>query len=81
MKAEIKEQTKIVDLTKILKPYAKNRLWVALSDDRKSVMGSGRTPLKAIANAKERGVKEPAVLRARFDYSNLAPYCVDILKL
>ncbi len=73
MKAEIKERAKVVDLTKILKPYAKKKLWVALSDNRKVVAGSGKTPLEAIIEAKKKNVKEPAVLQARLDYSGLIP--------
>ena len=61
------------DLRKVLRPYAKGRLWVALTPDLKKVAGSGRTPLSAIEKAREQGVASPTVLRALPDYSGFIP--------
>ena len=61
------------NLTKILLPYTKDRLWVALSPDRKKVVGSGKTPKEALEEAKEKKVERPTLLQAIPDYSGFVP--------
>jgi len=62
------------DLIKILLPYAKNRLWVVLSPDRKKVVGSGKTPKEALERAKEEKVERPTLLQAIPDYSGFVSF-------
>jgi len=57
------------DLTKILEPYSKDKLWVALSPDRKKVIGSGKNPKDALEEAMEKRVDRPTLLQAIPDYS------------
>ncbi len=64
---------KSYDLTKILLPYAEKKLWVALSPDRKKVIGSGRNPKEALEEAKESKVEKPTLLQAMPDYSGFVP--------
>ena len=61
------------DLTKILLPYAKKNLWVALSVDRKKVVGSGKTPREALKEAEEKKVERPTLIQAIPDYSGFVP--------
>lgn len=61
------------NLTKILRPYASKKLWVALTPDYNKVAGSGKTPKIALQQAQKRGVKNPAIIRAISDYSGFAP--------
>ncbi len=60
------------DLTKILLPYAKKNLWVALSPDRKKVVGSGKTPKEALKEAEKKRVERPTLLQAIPDYYGFA---------
>ncbi len=64
---------KSYNLTKILLPYAKNKLWVALSPDRKKVVGSGKSPKEAMEKAQKEGVERPTLLQAIPDYSGFVP--------
>ena len=65
---------KSYNLTKILLPYTRNKLWVALSPDRKKVVGSGKTPKEALEKAKEREIEKPTLLQAISDYSGFVPF-------
>lgn len=65
---------KSYNLTKVLLPYAKKRLWVALSPDRKKVVGSGKTPKEALNEARGKKVKRPTMIQAIPDYSGFAPF-------
>ena len=49
---------------KILAPYIKDNLWIALSPDRKKVVGKGETVLEALKEAKEKKVKNPSIIKA-----------------
>jgi len=69
-----KDMEKSNDLSKILLPYAKKNLWVALSVDRKRVVGSGKTPKEALKEAKEKKVERPTLLQAIPDYSGFVPF-------
>lgn len=46
-----------IDWTKIYKKY--KGLWVALKDDEKTVVGSGKTAKKALEDAQKKGFKNP----------------------
>jgi len=51
----------VLDWTKI---YSKYRgLWVALKDDQKTVISSGKTVNETVQKAKKKGIKEPTMFR------------------
>ncbi len=50
-----------IDWTKIYKKY--KGLWVALKDDEKTVVASGKTVQEAGSKAQEQGYKEPTMFR------------------
>ena len=54
------------DLTKILAPYVKKSLWVALSSDRTKVVGEGKTMVEAVKKARENGTSKPSLLKTSF---------------
>lgn len=66
-------KTKIIDLTKILKPYMKASLWVALDDNHEKVVGSGKTIREAIEESRRNGNNNPFILKAQENYSGFAP--------
>lgn len=57
------------DLTKILSPYTKDKLWVVLSSDRKKVVGKGATLKEALREAKSKKVRNPVAIKAIPDSS------------
>jgi hypothetical protein len=63
------KKSKIVDLTKILKPYAEKKLWVALNSDYTKVSGYGSTPGEAFQNARKNNVENPILIQALSNYS------------
>lgn len=50
-----------IDWTKIYKKY--KGFWVALLDDEKTVVGSGKSLKKALEEADKRGYKNPIIMR------------------
>ena len=58
-----------IDWTKIYEKY--KGLWVALLDDERTVVGSGKTLRQAIQEAEKRGHKDPIVMRVPAD---IIPY-------
>ncbi|MBI5451925.1 hypothetical protein HY945_00515 [Candidatus Gottesmanbacteria bacterium] len=50
-----------IDWTKIFKKY--KGLWVALKDDEKTVISSGKTARVAYSKAKEKGYENPIITR------------------
>ena len=50
-----------IDWTKIYRKY--KGLWVALLDDEKTVVGSGKTLGDALKKADKKGYKKPIVMR------------------
>jgi glycerol-3-phosphate dehydrogenase len=62
----MEKETRIIDLSKILKPYSDE--WVALSNDEKKVVASAKTLEKAINMAKEKGEKFPIMTKVPKDY-------------
>jgi len=61
---------KSIDLTKVLKPYIEDNLWVALSPNYSKVIATGKDPLEVIENAKNKNITNPVIIRATLDYSN-----------
>ena len=58
-----------IDLSKILKPYIKDRLWVALYPNYKDIAGFGKTPKEALEKAKSKKIKNSILIQAVPDYS------------
>lgn len=58
-----------IDWTKIYKKY--KGLWVALLDDEKTVVASGKTAKEAWEKSQERGYKKPIMFRVPAD---IIPY-------
>jgi hypothetical protein len=50
-----------MDWTKIYKKY--KGLWVALADDEMTVLGSGKTLVEAVSEAKKKGRNNPIMMR------------------
>jgi len=50
-----------IDWTKIYKKY--KGYWVALKDDEKTVIASGKTAREALKRAKKEGYKKPILFR------------------
>ena len=61
--------TKAIDWSKIYKKYKGQ--WVALLDDQQTVVGSGDSIERALAEARERGHDDPIVMRTP---SKILPY-------
>lgn len=66
-------EKEVIDLTKILKPYIKESLWVALDDNHEKVVGSGKTIKEAIDESRGNGNTNPFILKAQENYSGFAP--------
>jgi hypothetical protein len=56
---------KAIDMTPIMKKYP--GYFVALSYDRKKVLGKGRTPEEALKEANKKGYKDPLLTRIPYD--------------
>lgn len=67
------KELKTIDLTKILEPYKKKRLWVALYPDCSKVAGVGKTFGEALKNAKSKNIGKPVLIKAVPDYLNIVP--------
>lgn len=52
----------IIDLSKILSKYKKG--WLALSPDNWELIATGKTLEEALEKAREKGVKNPGLLKA-----------------
>ncbi|MHB8279470.1 MAG: hypothetical protein ACYDIA_17730 [Candidatus Humimicrobiaceae bacterium] len=63
------KKSKKIDLTKILKPYAEKKLWVAINSDYTKVGGYGSTPGEAFRNARKNKVENPILIQALPNYS------------
>lgn len=62
-----------IDWTKIYKKY--KGLWVALEDDEKTVISSGKTAKQALEKAKEKGCQMPILFRVP---TEILPYVGNI---
>ena len=56
---------KAIDMTPIIKKYP--GYFVALTYDRKRVLGKGRTPEEAIREANRKGYKDPILTRIPYE--------------
>ncbi|PIV20146.1 MAG: hypothetical protein COS40_14105 [Deltaproteobacteria bacterium CG03_land_8_20_14_0_80_45_14] len=56
---------KAIDMTPIIKKYP--GYFVALSYDRKKVLGKGRTPEEALRQANRKGYKDPLLTRIPYE--------------
>ena len=61
-----KELKTTIDLSKILKPYSNE--WVALSEDEKRVVASGKTIKETLQEANKKGEKSPIITKVPKDY-------------
>lgn len=59
----------LIDLSMVLKPYIKDRLWVALYPNYKKVAGVGKTPKEALEQANNKKIKNSILIQAIPDYS------------
>jgi len=64
---------KKLNLTKILLPYAKKKLWVALSLDYKKVI-TARKDLKRVIEEAEKKKRPFVLIQALPDYSGFIPF-------
>jgi hypothetical protein len=58
-----------INLSELIKPYAKENLWLALNKSLDRVLATGRTMKEAIDNAKKNSSEKPVIIRAVQDYS------------
>jgi hypothetical protein len=56
---------KAIDMTPIMKKYP--GYFVALSYDRKKVLGKGRTPEEALKEANKKGYKDPILTKIPYE--------------
>ena len=57
----VKKHMSAIDWTNLFEQY--KGLWVALEDDERTVVGSGKTLKEALENAKDSGFSQPIVTR------------------
>lgn len=63
--AKIKE----INLTKLIKPYAKDNIWLALNTIQNKVLATGKTVKEVIDNAKKVSKEKPVIMKAVQNYS------------
>jgi hypothetical protein len=68
------KENSTIDLSEILKPYIKDKLWVALYPDYKDIAGVGKTPKEALEQAKSNKIKNSILIQAVPDYSSYVTY-------
>jgi hypothetical protein len=56
---------KAIDMTPIIRKYP--GYFIALSYDRKKVLGKGRTPEEALKEANKKGYKDPILTRIPYE--------------
>jgi hypothetical protein len=64
---------KVIDLTKILKPYLGKDLWVALNSSQTEVIATGKTIKEAFDNAKKISDEKPVLMKTKQDYLSYVP--------
>ena len=60
---------KEIDLTELIRPYAKDSLWVALNKSLNRVLATGKTMKEAIDNAKKSSSEKPVIIQSVQNYS------------
>jgi len=63
------KKIKEIDLTDLIRPYAKENLWIALNTAQDKVIATGKTLKEAIDNAKKISNEKPVLMQAVQDYS------------
>ena len=63
--AKIKE----INLTELIKPYAKDNVWLALNTMQNKVLSTGKTVKEVIDNAKKVSKEKPVIIKAVQNYS------------
>ena len=63
--AKIKE----INLTELIKPYAKDNVWLALNTMQNKVLSTGKTVKEVINNAKKVSKEKPVIIKAVQNYS------------
>jgi hypothetical protein len=62
-------KVKEIDLTKLIKPYTKDNLWLDLNRSLNKVLATGKTMKEAIDNAKKNSSEKPVIIQAVQNYS------------
>lgn len=57
------------NLVELLAPHTAEKLWVALNKERTEVVGTGKTAIEALREAKKKHIENPFLLRAISDHS------------
>lgn len=60
---------KLIDLTNLIKSYAKDNLWLALNTAQDKVIATGKTIKEALDNANKISSEKPILMQAVQDYS------------
>lgn len=55
---------KLIDLTNLIKPYAKDNLWLALNTAQDKVIATGKTIKEALDNANKISSEKPVLMQA-----------------
>ena len=65
------KMTKIkeINLTELIKPYAKDNVWLALNTMQNKVLATGKTVKEVIDNAKKVSKEKPVIIKAVQNYS------------
>lgn len=61
------------NLTNILRPYSRRKLWVALSEDNKKVLANGKTVDDVLGQVRKHNLKNTSIIQAIPDYSGFIP--------
>jgi hypothetical protein len=64
---------KEINLIELIRPYAKDNLWVALNPDQTRVLATGKTLKEVISNAKKNSNEKPVLIKAIQNYSMFIP--------
>ena len=65
---------KSYNLTKILGPYAKKNVWLALDASRTKIVGEGSTFEEAVQRAQEKNIKNPTLIKSAPGYSGFVTW-------
>ena len=60
---------KEINLTELIKPYAKDNVWLALNTTQNKVLATGKTVKEVINNAKKVSKEKPVIMKAVQNYS------------
>ena len=61
------------NFTKLLKPYADRKMWVALNEENTEVVASGKTIKELMERIKGVRIKNFSIIQAMPDYSGFVP--------